>query len=474
MKNFRFLIFLITCYFSFVTSYAQKTYTLRQCVDQAIAANIEIERNRLNLQNAQLDLDLAKQARYPNLNGSASVGWNFGRSVDPTSNTFITETFFSNNYGVNSGVLLYNGSRLRNSIKKSEYDLQASEADMEQSQRDIAMNVALAYLNVLFSRENIAIAETQAKLNQQQLDQVNKLIRAGSVPAGDRLSVEALLSQSAQTIIVAENNYENAKLQLKQLMRIDANEDLAINVPQDIMATLDPDDYNYEDIYNAALKHRYDIVSAGLRGLSAEKSIDLARSGYFPSLSLFGNLATNYSNQAKELRGFDSTLESQEVMIDGIPITISQFVDRPILATPNFGSQLNEFISYGFGLGLNVPIYNQGITKTNVQRAELNLEAQNLAQEQIKETLRLTVQQDLANAKAAKRKLEASKKTLLSQQAALDNVNKKLEIGAANTFEWENQRSQLENAQLSLLIDKYDYIFKTKVLEFHLGKPLKI
>lgn len=149
-------------------------------------------------------------------------------------------------------------------------------------------------------------------------------------------------------------------------------------------------------------------------------------------------------------------------------------VQNPLFASPNFRSQLDQFLSYGFGLGLSIPIYNNGQNKGNVQRATLNVENQQLAKEQLIENFKQSAMQSLTDARAAKRKLAATEKSLAAQQLAFDNVTKRLELGASSSFEWETQRTQLENIELSRLNDKYDYLFKVKVLEFYLGKPIKL
>lgn len=425
------------------------------------------------MENAEIDLGVAKQARYPNLGASSNLSWNFGRTIDPTSNDFITETFFSNNYGINSGIVLFDGFRIKNNISRSELNLKASEADAQQTSQDIALNVAVAYLNILFTRENIDIAQKQLELNEQQLARTIRSIEGGILPAAEKLNVESQIAQSEQGIIVAQNSYEIAVLQLKQLLRLDPSKEIEVEVPEDVEISTDPDLVTLEELTTSAIKMRYDLIAAEYRNEIAMKDVELAKSGYYPTLSLFGNLRTNYSNQALEVLREESRFVEQEVLVNQMPVTISQSVDVPILAKPSFGSQLDNFLSYGFGFGLNVPIYNNGITKGNVQKAKLNIQNMELQSRQLKENLIATLQQRLADARAAKKKLEASDKSLAAQKASFENVGKRLEIGAANSFEWESQKTQLENLEIQRLNDKYDYLFKIKILEFYLGKPLK-
>lgn len=468
----KYLLVLIAL-FSLQNLDAQKVWTLEESIQKALSSSIAIQQADLATLNSEISLDVAKQARYPNLNASANASWNFGRTIDPTSNEFITETFFSNNYSLSSGVLVYDGFRIKNNIAKSEIDLKAAIADSKQSEQDIALQVALNYLNILFSKENIDIARKQLELTQQQLDQINKSIKAGALPAAERLNLETQIAQSEQGIIVAENSYELALLQLKQYLRLPPSEEISVEVPSDFDVSTDVDILTYNELLKTALKNRYDLIAALLREKSAEKDIAIAKAGYHPRLSAFGNLGTNYSNQARELAGFETTFREQEFIINNQAVTVGQDVQQAVFEKPGFGSQLDNFLSYGFGLGLTIPIYNNGMTKANVQRSELNVKSQSLIKDQLLENFKISLQSSLADARAAKKKLEASEKSVAAQKAAFANVSKRLEIGAANTFEWETQKTQLENLELSRLNDKYDYLFKIKIIEFYLGKPLK-
>ncbi len=451
----------------------QELWTLERSVRHALTSSIAIQQSDLATRNAEIDLDQAKQARYPSLSGNINFNLNFGRTIDPTSNSFITETFFANNYGIGSGVILYNGNRLKNTIKRRALDLDAAQNDAKQASIDLSLSVALSYLNVLFAVENIDIAEKQVTLNQQQSDRTQKSINAGLIPAAEILNIQAQLTQSEQGVIAAQNNYEIALLQLKQLLRLDPSTDIRVEVPADVETTTDPGLITFDELLNYNINSRPDIKAAELRANASDLDVDLAKSGYLPSVTLFGNVGTNYSNQAREVSGFEDLLVDSEIFINNMPVTISQPFQTPIFSRTPYGTQLENFLSYGLGLGVNIPIYSNGVNKANVQRAQLGIKNQALQKQLLIDNIKATLQQSLADAKAAKKQFEASEKSLAAQRASLENVAKRLEIGAANSFEWEAQKTQLENLELQKLINKYDYLFKVKVLEFYLGKQLK-
>ena len=232
-----------------------------------------------------------------------------------------------------------------------------------------------------------------------------------------------------------------------------------------------------------AQKNRPDLVATELRQQSAEVGIDIAKAAFYPTLSLSGSLGSTYSNRGQIVDFFETQTVNQTVNItstnpalpiNNIPVTISSQAEVPILKDQGYTNQLNGNLSYGLGLNLSVPIYNRGTTKSNVERAELNSLNNRLSRDQLLQGLKTTVQQSIADARAAKKRLEASGKTVQAQKLAFENTSRRLELGAANSFEWETQKTNLENAEINALIDKYNYLFSIKTLEFYLGKPLKL
>ncbi len=470
--------------FSFIGSiFSQEIWTLEECVNHAIEHNLTIEQSRLSVEQANITVNQNKQSRYPNLNGSLNAFWNFGRTIDPTTNDFITATFFSNNFGLNSNVLLWDGNRINNSIKQSKVDLDAANQDLEQIKRNTALVVATNFLNVLFAKENIAISERQLLLSQQQLDQLKKLISAGARPESEKLNLEAQIAQSEQTLIGSKNNLEIAFLNLKQSLQLEPSYEMDIEVPEGITIDTDPDLISFEEAYELAKKNRPDLTATEMRMKSAEIGIDIAKSAYYPTLSLGGNVGTTFSNQGRTITGFNTEFIESQVNItsndpsfpfQNVPITISTESISPIVEKQAYTDQLDQNLSYGFGFGLSVPIYNRGAADNNVALAKLNATNTRINRDLLLNNLKTTVQQAIADSRAAKKRLEASNKTVEAQKLAFENTTKRLEIGAANSFEWESQKTNLENAELNALIDKYNYLFTIKTLEFYLGKPLKI
>lgn len=455
-------------------SQAQEEWSLLRCIEHAIENNITIKQAELNVDFAKIDETQAKHNRYPNLNFGTSLNSNFGRSTDPITNTNVTQNFISNNVGLSTRVTVFNGFRIANSIKQAAIDIEAGQNDLEQSKRDISLNVANNYLNVLFADERLAIAKSQLATSKEQLTQTERRIDAGVLPANESLDILAQIANNEQLVIIEENSKVIALLALKQLLRIDPDVSMVLTAPSDLNIESDPDLLTFNEVYNSAIQAQYGIKAADLRVQSAHMGEKIAKSNLLPSLFLNGNIGSNYSNKGQRIDQTFITREETDVFIDNIPAVLGRDVPDATFESNPYLNQLDDNLSYGFGLSLNYPIYNNYVNKLGVERAKLNIiNAQNLS-EQARDGLKTTVQQALVDAKASKRKLNASEKSVAAQRASFNNAEKKFNAGTINTFEYVNIKNALFEAEVNAVLSKYEYLFALKVLDFYMGKPINI
>ncbi len=453
---------------------AQEVWNLEKCINHAMQNNIDIQQGRLSIEQARISNKTAIHSRYPSLNGSTNLGLNFGRTIDPTNNEFITQSFFSNGISLSSNVTLFNAGRISNTIKQSEVDQESANYSVKQSERDIALFVANSYLNVLFAQENLKNAIAQQGLNTEQYNQVKSLINAGVRPANELLDLEAQIARGEQSIITQQNAVTIAMLNLKQLLLIEPSIEMILERPADVEVVTDSDVITFDEIYTSALSSQPGIRAAELDVRSAQLGEKIAKSSLYPSVSIGGTLQSNYSNQGRKLEGFDIGTESKQVIIDGSPSVITTPTATPILIDNPYINQLDENISYGFGLSVSIPIYNNYQVKAGMERAKLNTMSNTLNVEREKNTLKTNVQQALADAKAASKSYQAAKKSRDAQSAAYNNATKQYDLGAINSFDYVNSRALLDNAEISLIIAKYDYLFKAKVVDFYMGRPISL
>lgn len=474
MRRFYFLVPIFSLLFIANTK-CQEVWSLERCVQHAIQNNLTIQQAKLNVQLAEIEQKTAKHAIFPSLNAASDLGVNFGKTIDPTSNSFITESFTSNRLSLNAFAMLYNGGRNYNAIKQSNYNIKAASLDAEQSEKDISLFVSSAYLNVLFAKDNIKIAQNQISLTQEQYDNLKKLVDAGASPSSELLAIEAQMANDNQSLIQAQNTYQTTLLNLKQLLRFDDNVEMEVAVPtNEITLAIDPDVVTFDEVYTSALNVMSNIKASEYRVKSANLDDDIAKSALLPSLSVGASLGSNYSNLGLNVDGVETEIENQELIIAGFPVNVGFPVTRPITSKASYFDQLDNNLSYGFGVNLNIPIYNNYRNKGGVEIAKIGIENAVIADEQLKENLKTTVLQSLADARAAKKTLNAADKSLEAQRTAFENAKKRYDAGALNGYDYINARSLMDNAELNRLMAKYDYIFKVKVLEFYLGKPLQI
>lgn len=453
-------------------SAAQEIWTLEKCIKTAWDNNLNLANSDLATQASKIQERQAKEARYPTLNLSSGLNLNFGRSIDPTSNSFVAENFLSNNVSVNSGVVLFDGFRIRDRIKQSAFDTEASKKDKAQLERDIALSVASSYLNLLFAKENLTIATNTLAQSQQQLDQIKKMIGAGARAESEAFDSEALLASNERQMVIAQNNKDIALLQLKQLMLVE--KDIDVVSPENLLVETDANMLQLDELFQSAILHQESLKAAELRSKSSELGVKLAQSQQYPTLSLGGSLGTSYSNKGIRIDGFNEEIINQNIIFNGQQVEIGFIQDVPLYSNNPYFNQFDENISYGFGLNLSMPIYNNYQIKGSIENAKLNSQRSQNDLELLKQNLRTTIQQALADARAARSTLAANEKALLTQRRAYENAQRKFDLGSGNSFELTNQKSRLDNAVLNVLVSKYDYIFKSKVIDFYMGKQIKI
>lgn len=453
---------------------SQEVWTLEKCVARALDQNLEVLGAELSQQNAKIDLKTSQHARYPSLNAGTGYSMNFGRGLDPVSNSYIARNIVSNSVQMNTNVLLFNFGRLNKAIEQSRIDLSAARADSDQTRRSIAILVAQQYIQAVFAEENLNVIEYQIDNFEEQLDQVQKLVNAGSRPQADVLEIEAQLATQRQNAIAAQSTLDMAMLNLKQTLRLPMDEHIELDIPEDVVSTLDPQAISLEEVWMVAAEREPALAAAEFRKQSAEYGVDIARTNYYPSLQLGANLSTNYSNQSQRITGYDNEVVEQVVIINGSETTVGFQQSVPRVEDNPYFDQLEENLFYGFGLNLSIPIYNNYRNKASEQKAKIMVEQANLGYMQAADQLRQNIAQAINDARNAKLKLEAAEVSVRSQEAVLQNNEKRYNAGAASLFELNTTRNNYQQALTNELIAKYDYLFAVKLLEFYLGKPLEL
>ncbi|WP_397364758.1 TolC family protein [Olleya sp. R77988] len=420
-----------------------KKWTLQECVNHALENNISVLQGQNVLLSNEQDVKASKGRFLPTVSGSASHGIGIGTERFDIGSTQVVVDRTSNNtsFGLSANQTVFNGFRLTNLYKQSQLNLEANTLELDRIRDNISLNVVNAYLNILFNVENLAIAKDQYEFTKKQLKQVEDLVDAGVQPAANVYDAKATLSRDLQGVTVAQNNYDLSLLTMSQFLQIPLEGfEVAIIEVDDPSAEL-----MYESakpIVDYALENRNEIKVANKNIESAALSTEISKSGFLPFVSLGYGFGSN---------AFFTNLYNTE---------------------DSFFNQLNDQKGHNFNLSVSVPIFSQFQNKTNVAKAKIQEENALLNLEQAKLDLEANVQRAFTDAKGAFRSYEAAKVSLEAQQIAFQNSQERYNIGAMNAFDLEQTRLRLVNAESSLINAKYDFIFKTKVLDFYLGKPI--
>lgn len=433
-----------------------KVWTLKECVDYTLENNIRVKQTQLDVNTADENLVTAKGNFLPNLSGAASQNYNFGSFIDQDQRRISTDAR-GNTFGLNTGVILFNGFQNTSVYKQAKLGIESSKLQLAILRDNISLNVVNQYLSVLLNKENLKVANDQIDVTRKRLDQVKELVDSGVRPKADLFDVQAQLASDQEQLTNVKNNVDLALLSLAQLLQVSHRgfdvEDMLMQLPEVLLEHKSAD-----DIYDFAMTTRPEIKQAELNIEDSQLGIDIAKSAYYPTLSFGAGMFTSYQHQ----QGQD----------DVRPIVDPDNPPNIIFIPNGFGQQINDNLGYNFGFNLNVPIFNRLQTKANVTRAEINNERIAYALEQEKQTLRTNIEQAYADAKAAFNQFESSKLSLDAQNESFKNAQESYNLGVMNAFEFEQVRNRLINAESNLINSKYNFVFKTKVLDFYLGKPL--
>ncbi len=468
-------IFLITSPLLFAQT--QEVWDLEKCLEYAREHNITIQRLAVTKDQSEVDLLAANLSRLPSINFSTSVGRNYGRTIDPTTNVFSTEGITFQRYSIDAGLPIYNAGRINNSVKQSKNDLKASENNLQFGELEQLNLVSEAYLLVLIAEEQLQVAINSRGLTESQLEQTDKLIQAGTLPENDRLDILAQLARDEQAVVNAQNNLDNRLLSMKALLNLPVDFEFSLKKPKiEIPEDFNPSVYSVMRVYQNATQASPEVKASEFRMESAELGVSIARSSMYPTVSVFANLNTNFSDAAREVTGTVPQTVSDEVIINGTPVTFETVQQFPIFDDTPYFNQLENNFGQGFGVSLRVPIFNNYSFKANVERAKLNSINTRLNHQQLLQSYQNDALLLVSNIRANKAQYEAAVQARDAAEAAFENAEKRFQLGVINTIEFTTARNALAQAELQVIQAKYNYLYQIKTLEWTMGdytKPIR-
>ena len=418
-------------------------WSLRECCDYAVEHNISIKQQQNQRRQQELTLSTSKNSRLPDLSGSVGQNFSFGRGLT-AQNTYSNTNTSSTSFSLGTSMPIFTGFQIPNQIKLDQLNLEAATADLEKAKNDIRMQVAQAYVQILYDMEIAEVAHRQIEIDSMQVVRLQAFVDNGKAAEAELSQQKATLANSRLTATQADNNTRLAILSLTQLLELPTPDGFAIVKPNldelvglsGLSELITPD-----QIYAEALGVKPEILSQELKLKGTEHSIKIAQAGNLPSLSLSGGLGTNYYTTS----GFKSDA---------------------------FGTQLKNNFSQYIGLNLNVPIFNRFQTRNNIRNARISQENQQLALENTKKTLYKDIQQVYYNALNAQSKEKSSEEALKSTKDAFQLMQAKYENGKATITEFNESKNTYLKSESDLVQARYENLYQHALIEFYRGKDL--
>lgn len=410
------------------------SWTLQQCIDHAVANNITVKRQQQAVETERINLNTSRNSRLPGVNASASHSFNFGRGLT-SDNTYSNRNTMNTSMDISANVPIYTGGQISRNIEVQQLNLQAAIADLDNVKDNIEVQVIAAYMDALYQQQLVEIAQHQLDLARTQARRIRALVDNGKRAEADYAEAEATIASDELTLVQYENNSQIALLTLTQLLELQSPEGFSLSAPQfeDAHDVLLP---NADDIYSQALQLRPQIQAGQLRVQSADRSIALARTGYYPTLSVGAGLNSGYYKTFT----FDA---------------------------PTFGRQLSDNFNKYIGMSLSIPVFNRFSTRNQIRLAKVQHVAQQMQLDETRKSLYKEIQQAYYNAAGARRQCISSATAERAAQSAYDLVTGKYDNGKASATEYEEAKTRLIRSQCDHAQAQCMFHFRRLLLEHY-------
>ncbi len=449
-----------------------QSWSLQDCIDYAMLHNIEIRQQQLNEKASKYDVQQGYANILPTLNAEGTQGFNFGRSVDPFTNEFSTERIMRQDARAGSSMVIFSGFQNINYLRYNMLRNTAMRYDTERTQNDVTLNIAAAYMQILYNEDLLETARQQVELIKSQLERTRSLFQGGTLPRGSVLEIEARLAEEELNLINAENNLRLSYLELMQMLDLDPAMEFSVVRPEVAVE----ETYMMHDaahVYEKALQTEPTVQSAQTRILFVERQLAIERGRMSPSLFLEGSLFTGYS-EASMQPAYRQELGPVQIgyLQDETPVFTDGY--RTMMQRKPYSDQIRDNFSQSVSLRLRIPIFNRWEVRTRIQHAKIDLERARNNFELSQNNLNKIIQQAHADAQAAYQRYQATTKSLDAFSESFHYTRQRFELGMVSSVEFNESQTRLARAEREVLQAKYDYVFKTKIMEFYMGQGFQL
>lgn len=436
MKRQIFLIsILLLLAFGISAQAKPKSWDLTTCIDYALKNNIQIQLSKVSLEQSAVTTKQAKAQLLPNL--SASINQNFSNYPLTTSST---TNAYGGNYGISSSMLLFDGGKTLKNIEEQKLLQKVGQYNVEYAQKNIQFSILQAFMQILYATETVNIDSATLEISKTQFDQGKALLKAGSISQVDLAQLESQLSSDKYQLVVAKNNLETQKLNLKQLLELTVNDQLEVAIPSlseiDILKPLPSLESIYSNSLNIMPQLKSSKLSVQVAGLETQK----AKAAFFPKVNLNASVGTNHS-------------------------TLSPLA---------FGTQLQDGLNEGVGLSVSIPIFTNRNNKSALEIDKLAEKTSQLDLQNTEKSLLTTIESIYQDAVSAQNQFVAANEKVKALQISYDLIDQQFKLGLKSTLDLLTEKNNLLAANQSLLQAKYLSIMNIQLLNLYQDLPLEI
>ncbi|SDR99558.1 outer membrane protein [Polaribacter sp. KT25b] len=440
------LFLIIASFFILQLSFAQETanttqkiWSLQDCIDYALENNITIKDAILNKNIAEIDYSTSKSSKLPNLFGSASQSFSNGNTIDPITSSYVTEQIHSTNVGINTSMTLFQGNQINNQIKQNKILFDQSIFEEEVAKNNIVLNILETYLQTLYSKESIVIAQNNLIASEAEVLRAKSRLDAGTIALSDYTEAQSQAATNKYNVISAKNDYQQYIIVLKQLLELSPIDEMEVESVDENLDLLNIE-LNKVEVYKNALGYLPEIQSSSLNVDANKKQLEIAKGGFLPTLALSGSLGSGYTS----------------------------------ISDNTFSDQFDVNFNQKLGLSLTIPIFNRNQTKAAVKTANINIEKAEIQKQTTEKEVYKKVETAYQNAMSAQEQVIAAE---ASKEAAKDSyqlAQKKYELGDLSTTDLVISQNTYTNAQQNYLQAKYLNILYHQLLQFYQGNKIKL
>lgn len=424
----------------FASLQAQEVWSLEKCINYALDNNIKIKQGVITTEYQQNQLKQSKSSRLPNLNGQLSQNFSFGRNLTYPENTYEDVNITQTDFGISTNVPIFQGWYITNNISKLDLDFQASVEDLAKAKSDISVNIASTFLEILFAKDLVKVSEDQLTVTNLQIKQINEKVEAGSLARGSLLEVQAQAAGEELNLVNAKNQLQLAKLRLTQLLELPLKDDFEVEVPTLPEISAEASIVTSVEVYKSALLTRPEIKGADLRFQSSQFQLKMAKGALYPTINAYASFNDLYNNQN----------------------------------TTTFSDQIKNNQRKSIGAQMNIPIFTRFQNRLQIDNARLQVLNTELELENTKKLLRSDIETAQTTAIAALNRFNSNQKAVSSMKEAFRYSEEKFGVGLVNAVEYNTAKTKLAKSESDLLQAKYEFIFRTKILDFYRGLPLTL